>query len=157
MGGVSASLTHVCHALSLVRKVLSMAVLKILFNRLQYLKKENWQQAMILPQKVNVPNWTDIGDSSLINGYNSTTAHFKSNGFIPVYGIKNGRYIVKASDGVFDIVDPAVDYGKGESALISIDAHACQIQNGGVISLLTQLHQGFQCVFTPRKAVRTCL
>ena len=32
------------------------------------------------------------------------------------------------------------------------------LQNGGVSSsLLTQLYQGFQCVFTPRKAVRAWL
>lgn len=124
-----------------------MAISKILFNRLQYLKKENWQQAMILPQKVNVPNWTDVGDSSLINDYNGTAAHFKSNGFIPVYGIKNGRYIVKSSDGKVDIVGSAVDYGRGESALISIDAHACQIQNGGVISLLTHISRCLRSLF----------
>ena len=159
-GGVSASLTHVCHALSLVRKELSMAIEKMLFNLktwlpqapgkwykceggdgrgfawlYQYDSKHSFWSTVY---KAGGPNDADtlskdvaarVDDENIVTGKNG----FESYRFVKITECPSRP----------DVVGEYLDLND----LVKI---------GGVISLLTQLYQGFQCVFTPRKVVLAC-
>lgn len=131
---------------------------ELIFNKLKWKSYQDNEQAIILPKMVKVPNWTRIGDyeEGTINGYNASIACFKSDTYVPVYGMKNGRYVVYASDGHIGSTDgPQKDWGKGDQVLVTIDPRACQIQNGESNNLLSHLYQRFSyALSTFREAVR---
>ena len=141
-GGVSASLTHVCHALSLVRKVLSMAIEKMKYQL------QDWYQGKMqnyIGRSVTLPKtkirFYDIHDSRDVmpSGSYTDCQHGKILGNI---GTVNGQFFV-GNDTFLTISFPfEFDYDEVHTVWLKMSDI---LQNGGVSSSpLTHLYQGLR-------------
>lgn len=145
-GGVSSSLlTHVYHAFILARKELSMAIIKMKYQLQDWYpgKTQNYigKEITMTSDVANYPY-----EMFLSGDFSGVPAHDSQ----PTTGTVVAQFNTKKE--IYICIGTHYD-----SDIFWYNVADVKIQNGGVISLLTQLYQGFQCVFTSRKAVRAWL
>ena len=130
-GGVTSSLlTHVYHAFILARKELSMAISKILFGRVQYLKKDYPDQVVIPAGKsVTFINTSWVGGQTLAGGL--TTQKHTVNVKFKLANI----YFCQVPENANDRIDLTNrDYGRASGPWhVGVMKSECTpvVQNGG--------------------------
>lgn len=143
-GGVSSSLlTHVYHAFILARKELSMAISKILFGRVQYLKKDYPDQVVIPAGKsVTFINTSWVGGQTLAGGL--TTQKYTLN----VKGEVTNMYFCQVPKNTNDEIHIKGEYPEHASGYryIGVMKSNCipVVQNGGATSLLSHIGRCLQ-------------